>query len=166
MNDQDQSRLINSKKTEELIAYLLCNAGEFVAKRKIAEQLWENFPEERAMDNFYKTYKRLNALPALGVPLCVEALRGKIRLDLCTVESDLQTFERLYKRNDVASWEQALNPYRGPLLRDEYYNWTTLPESHYDLCRTELFERIFAHYKESKNNEKLSIYRRKWEDEL
>jgi two-component SAPR family response regulator len=50
-------REINSgwrtRKAEELIAYLLCERGRFIAKEKIAEDLWPGQNGEKGLANLY-----------------------------------------------------------------------------------------------------------------
>lgn len=146
---------IGSRKTEELIAYLLCSGGVFVSKQKIAAALWNKFTAERAMDNFYKTLKRLYCLGFFSI----ENLRGKIRLNMENICCDVFTFEELYaKRREIDQCEAAVALYRGPLLFDECYDWISIWEAYYDIRYQELLNRLIMYYKKQGDFAKVAYY--------
>lgn len=163
----DQCGKINSKKTEELIAYLLLEKGKCVAKQKIAADLWEGLEPKRAMDNFYKIYKRLQILPSLGIPLKVNCLRHKICLETNNIDSDIDRFEQLCKKGaDIESLEEAVRLYRAPLFESDCYAWAALSESHYDLMYAEAIDKLITYFKEKRNNKKFEYYRNLWRKQL
>lgn len=159
VDGEDQSRFINSKKTEELIAYLFCQEGAFVAKKKIGEALWEELEPKQAMNNFYKIYMHLRHCIEQGLPLTLENIRGKLRLLSNGIESDCMRFTKLCEGGST-QWEEAVQLYRAPLLAEEYYAWTDGWAARYDIEYLKLLEKLIEAYQVNGDNGRAAVYQK------
>ncbi len=86
------------EKVRILLAALLIQKGGEISRDTISENLWPNSSLETKRRNFYSVFSQLRS--ALKVdsycPYLIKSKSG-IHLDLTHVESDIYTFEKLYK---------------------------------------------------------------------
>ena len=144
LDGRDQSGVINSGKIEELLAYLLLQDGKYVNKKRVAAALWPQLETERGMDNLYKNIKKLQRLCADNLPLQLEVIPEKLRLDLENVESDIIIFEKLCGSKRQADLQQALKLYQGQLFEWNNYEWCEIETGYYDWLFLSIRSKLYA----------------------
>lgn len=129
-NGEDINLNWRTKKSEELIAYLLCHTGSYVSKEKIADALWPDLDGDKSMANLYLAHyyiRKQNGLNEYTIP--VQSTRGKMRFDLPEVNCDLAEYLQLVKeldiisRDNIAIAEKALTLSDRDIFEDSYYPW-------------------------------------------
>lgn len=164
---QECTYLQKQRKTAELLAYLFINHDCFITKSSIADALWPSLEPTRAMDNFYKTYKKLNTLIPKPLPLQLDSFRTRIRLRTPSVQSDLFHFHQLCQsKNNIQAYEQAIALYQGPLFYKEYYSWSTISEAYYEIQYQNLLESVIKYYEMHPKSKKAAYYRQKMTEEV
>lgn len=157
-----------TKKVEELVAYLACEEGKFIAKEKIAEILWPELDIKRSKSNFYLAYHYLKKqAQQFGDSIPLESGRGKIRLKVEEVELDIILFKeettalKKIAGDNIERAEKAIQLYKGMLLEDHYYEWSMEYKQYYDILYRDLLKKIIEYYKVQKNTEKQKYYLKK-----
>lgn len=157
-----------TKKAEELVAYLLCQNGHFISKEKIAAALWPDLDGEKSVSNLYLAYYYLKKQEKnYGVLLPIESIRGKMRIRMEEVDSDVMRFESCQQSchhiddENIALAEKAVELYQGMLLEDRYYSWATEAQQHYELVYLELLKKIVDYFKQKGEREKQQLYTKK-----
>jgi two-component system LytT family response regulator len=151
-----------TKKAEELLAYLICEKGRFVAKERIAEALWPNHDNAKSIANFYLAYYYLKKNSVLSS--LIESERGKMRIRLEDADCDLVNFERIIQScpditdANIMTAEKGEALYQGTLLEDRYYAWVLELQQQYDLAYMDLLKKITVYYKKKHNSVKLQYY--------
>ena len=134
------------KKSEELLAYLICAEGEFVSKEKIMEALWPEAEKDKSANNLYVAFYNLKRQGAGVLSESLESARGKMRILSERIECDLYKFNNLIKLcgsvddNTIIEAKKAAELYRGALFEENYYNWTNLPQAELDVQYIALLE--------------------------
>ena len=166
VNDVEVDISWRTKKAQELFAYLLCAKGEYVAKEKLIDLLWPNLDVEKGKSNFYLAYhylKKQSEQTGIYVPL--ESVRGKIRLNMENIETDLTEFEEaVLKLQDITDdtifyAENTSELCDKPLFDGHYYEWSTDMMWKYEIMQRELNQKIAKYYRERNNREKEDYYR-------
>ncbi|UYO61255.1 response regulator [Acetobacterium wieringae] len=156
-----------TKKAEELLAYLACLKGQFVAKEKLAGTLWPELSREKSQSNFYLTFHYLKKqLTEAGLELPIESERGKVRLNLKNLELDLACFEEKLPPTDqlsektAALAESAAALYRAPLLDGHYYEWSMAMGWRYEMTYQELTKKLAVYYQKRGDSHKAAYYQK------
>lgn len=145
-----------------MIAYLLCQKGKPVAKAVVACTLWPEVSATCARDSLYKICRYIKKLSLSGIPIPIISSHGYLRLDHNNIDCDIHRFEQLYEqRHDIKSCREAVDIYAGPLLFDEYYEWTTEYDAFYEIRYFELLDILIRYGKESGNVRLEKYYRSK-----
>jgi two-component system, LytTR family, response regulator len=119
-----------TRKSEELIAYLICNRGSFVSKEKIADALWPELDGDKSMANLYLAHyyiRKLSQQTGLSIP--IESATGKMRFNFDQVRCDFIEFARLadtlgiVTSENIHLAEEALKRYHREPFEDSYYHW-------------------------------------------
>jgi two-component SAPR family response regulator len=152
---------LHGSKAEELIAFLACERGRRVSKRRAAEALWPDVCEHSALQSLYKVLQHLNKLSYHGQRIPLIVTRGAVGLDVHRMAIDSLDFRRLYDSDDPKDWERAIDLYRGILLIDSGYDWASEYEADYDVRYYELLDRLAKHYAETGNQNLARYYRRR-----
>ncbi len=157
-----------TKKSEELLAYLICQEGRFVSKGKIAENLWTEENAQKSLSNLYLSYYHLKQqFKKEDIILPIESKRGKMRIMLENINVDINNFkdylEHCFEINDetIIFAEKAAEIYKGDLLEENYYTWTLELQQKYAILYEELLEKIIEYYKINGNNRKYNYYQEK-----
>ncbi|HYE11564.1 MAG TPA: response regulator [Patescibacteria group bacterium] len=158
-----------TKKAEELIAYLLCEKGRFVAKEKIAEALWPEQDRESALSNLYMAYyyiKKLESKTNVRIP--IESERGKMRINAELIVCDMLEFDKLIDAGNRADadersvyLEKAAELHHGLLFEDSYYTWVNTIQGYYEYRYVELLDNLIAYYKKKSDEQKAGYYEKK-----
>lgn len=140
------------KKTEELVAFLICFGGRFVAKEKIVDALWPETDPEKAANNLYVAFNNLKR-PEFGLlSNSIESARGKMRICNENIVCDLLEFRELIKDcktvddGKVAKAERAVELYRGMPFEENYYPWATFEQTETEVAFIGLLDKIINYY--------------------
>jgi len=142
------------KKSEELLAYLICAEGRFIAKEKIMEALWPEVEKDKAANNLYVAFYNLKRQDCIALTESLESVRGKMRICPERIECDLYEFKKLARLcgrvdgNTADTARKAAELYRGGLFEENYYDWAALPQAEFDVQYLELLEKAVAYCKE------------------
>lgn len=154
-----------TKKVRELLVYLACSEGKFVSKEKVSEDLWPEMDPKKSKSNFNITLHHLKKQSEQsGLPILVETIRGRIRLNTDMVTLDLIEFQRAFNSleeittDNVLLAEKAVKMYKGMLLEDLYYPWATELQQEYDIQYVELLNKLAEYYRLNNNQEKYRYY--------
>jgi two-component system LytT family response regulator len=143
------------KKSEELLAYLVCAEGRFVAKEKIMEALWPEVEKDKAANNLYVAFYNLKRQDCGALTESLESVRGKMRLRPERIECDMYEFKKLVRLcggvdgDTVETARKAIELYRGMLFEENYYGWAALPQAELDVMYLELLEKAASYCKEA-----------------
>lgn len=141
-----------------MLAYL-CVCGRPVKKEKAAEVLWQDSSPENARDSLYKICHYIRRLQKQGIDIPLKDYRTELYLDLSEVDCDIREFKELYTYGtEPWHWEQAASLYTGPILFDNYYEWTGEEEAYYDVRYYELVERLATHYRQKGREDIAAFY--------
>lgn len=151
--------VLKSKKAEELLTYLVCEKGNLISKKCIAETIWPGRTESQAMYCLYKTLEWFKNLRRKGVYIPLVSQRGTLGLDTSQIYSDLWEFEKFYyNRSEIENCQKAIDLYIGPLLIGAPYNWISAHEARYELSCAELLQILVQQCEETSQ---LNIYQKK-----
>lgn len=158
-----------TKKSEELLAYLICEKGRFVQKEKVAEALWPDDNSEKSMANLHAAFYYLKQQEKkMNIKLPVDSKRGTMRIILEETECDMINFDEFYdKANNrkipeaqrVEYMEKSVVLYKGALLEDRYYSWILSFQQFYEMKYEELLRDLIKYYDNSKSIKKFKYYK-------
>ncbi len=142
-----------TKKSLELLCYLICNQGRFIAKEKIGDLLWPDATPEKIKSNFHLTYYHLKrTFEDLNIPLPFESKRGSLCFKIDGIDLETVRFEDNISQLDILSQsnivlaEETLAMYRGLLFEEHYFSWNTELQSKYDISYMILLKKIVDYY--------------------
>lgn len=154
-----------TKKSEELVAYLLCEKGKFVPKEKIADALWPEMDGEKSQASLHAAYYYLKLQEKnKGRKLPVESQRGKMRFRIDEVSCDLVAFDELYEKlfrkpglpDEILQQTerlkfllQAADLYDGPLFSDRYYSWATSLQHRCEIRYEKILQQLIQIYRDN-----------------
>jgi predicted ATPase/DNA-binding SARP family transcriptional activator len=136
---------LRSRRGQWLLALLVLRAGSEIERAWLAGLLWPGTPEPQALANLR------NCLTDLRRALGAEAARlhsptpRTLVLNLLAAEADVVMFEEALARGDIASLEQAVALYRGPLLEGCVEEWAFQERVRREQSYLEALERLAAH---------------------
>ncbi|OAB36854.1 hypothetical protein PMSD_11135 [Paenibacillus macquariensis subsp. defensor] len=145
---QGQKLKFRRSKTEELLAFLLHQRGQPVAKQRIMDALWGDRDAERAQSMLYTTmYQARKEMEQFGLHDVIDQTRsggGVCRLSWVPDEWDCEEFEeacRSFKKNgDMAVAERAAELYLSGYLSENGYEWAEERRAELELMYVELLE--------------------------
>ncbi|GED67218.1 DNA-binding response regulator [Brevibacillus reuszeri] len=140
-----------TKKTEELLAFLLCYPERDMSKWHLMDLLWSEMDEERATHNLHNTMYRLKKLmkeQSLGMDI-QKTSEGYM---LLTLEQtyDVLAFQQfdassLTEAQGLSKAEDLLTMYKGPLLDRKDYLWKTSLEEGFSKQYSLLVRSLLEH---------------------
>ena len=137
-----------TKKAEELLAYLICEKGNFVSKHRLAEDLWPDLDGEKSLSNLYLAIYYLKKQEKLkGIVFPIESERGRMRILYHQLGCDLRTFDKgvmaaqAITEENIIHIKNAISVYTGQLLEDHYYHWLNWHQSRYQSDYENLVDR-------------------------
>lgn len=143
-----------TKKALELLCFLICNSGRFIAKEKIGDLLWPDASPEKIKSNFHLTYYHLKkTFEDLNIPVPFESKRGSIRLNVDQFELETVIFEynlsqlEIINPSNILLAEETLAMYRGHIFEEHYFSWSSELQSKYDISYIILLKKIINYYK-------------------
>lgn len=155
------------KKAEELIAYLVCHKGEFVAKEKIMADLWPESDKDKAANSLYVTYYCIRKLSENGVSFPVESCRGKMRICMEKIDCDICRFEKLASlcktvdSQTIDAAAEAVELYKGMLFEGDYYTWSEMYQARFDIMYMELLDNVIMYYTHENDLYKVKYFKTK-----
>lgn len=143
-----------TKKSLELLCYLICHKNRFIAKEKIGDLLWPDASPEKIKSNFHLTYYHLKkTFEDLNIPVPFESKRGSIRLNVDQFELETVIFEynlsqlEIINPSNILLAEETLAMYRGHIFEEHYFSWSSELQSKYDISYIILLKKIITYYK-------------------
>lgn len=120
-----------TRKTEELFAYFLAYSGRLTGKWRLADLLWPDTEEDRALHNLHNTIYRLKkALKEAGIEVELthtnEGYQFRAPADLSDwgqVRDFLARYPKIHESNAEEA-ERRLRYCRGPLFGGKDYPWS------------------------------------------
>ncbi|MET3293133.1 UNVERIFIED_CONTAM: two-component system LytT family response regulator [Brevibacillus sp. OAP136] len=140
-----------TRKTEELLAFLLCHFGQDISKWHLIDLLWSDMTVDRAAHNLHNTMYRLKKI----LKECEIEINILKTIDGYTVESvpceyDVQLFQKYEaaasdEHLDVEKAEQLCALYKGLLLEKKDYLWKVPLEVAFSKQYEALTRRLIDH---------------------
>lgn len=135
-----------TKKADELIAYLVCEKGEYVSKDKIIDSLWPDLDSKKGLNNLYTTlYYIRKQEQKLSINIPIESIRGKMKLDVSNINVDILEYEDIYnqyKKGGLINKDKLINLYKGMLFEEHDYPWAVINQSRYECWYEEITNSI------------------------
>ncbi len=158
-----------TRKSEELISFLISEKGSFVSKEKIAEALWPEKDRESALSNLYIAYYYIKKQEnKTGVRIPIESERGKMRINMELIVCDILEFDRLIDAGNRADdaeravcLERAAELYQGLIFEDGYYTWVNTIQGFYEYRYVELLDNLIEYYCKNSDMKKAGYYEQK-----
>ncbi|MBM3131310.1 MAG: hypothetical protein FJ009_22145 [Chloroflexi bacterium] len=143
------ARGLRSRKAIALLGYLAAHARP-IPREQLAELFWEGLPESRARANLSWTLNHL----ASALATCLQCDPHTVQF--CRAETcwlDLDAFDALETRGDIAALNDAVKLYRGEFLEGvslqgcaEFEIWLVGERERWRERVTRAFEKIVAHH--------------------
>lgn len=111
------------------------------------------------MDSLYKVLGFWRRDSLLGQRLPLSGQGGSLTLSPAAVWCDLWAFEDGCASEDPARMEAAVSLYRGALLYQEYYEWTTEDAAYCEVRFAKLLDALAAHHAAAGNGVQAAYYR-------
>ncbi|MCD9021925.1 response regulator [Cohnella silvisoli] len=152
-----------TKKTEELLAYLLCMNGKYVSRERIINDLWPDLEMDKGYANLYTTqYNLKKRFEAFGIHHLIKSRLGNIWLNIEDIKVDLLEFDHFSKsynedKSKMEILEQMVELYKGMLFENKLYSWTLSIQQPYDV-RFENALNILIQYHRERGDEKKAKY--------
>ncbi len=125
-----------TKKADELIAFLLCENGDFVSKDKIIENLWPGSDRKKGLSTLYTTlYYLRHQQQNSQAKIPIESLRRKMRFNTDNVQIDLVEMAEQYKRFQQGlkiNKSYIIELYKGMLFEEHDYPWAVILQARYE----------------------------------
>ncbi|QJD84622.1 response regulator [Cohnella herbarum] len=125
-----ESLKLRSPKTEELLAFLICEKS--VTREKIIDTMWNDLSPDKAWKNLNSTlYYIRKAIQSSNIVHFIKADRNEIWIEETGIHCDLYEFERLLRQislepeQSAELFKQAEALYKGELLRGKSYEWAS-----------------------------------------
>jgi two-component system, LytTR family, response regulator len=120
-----------TKKSEEVFAYLLVNKGVCVSKWNLLDRFWQEYTQEKGMNNLYSTMFRIKAV-IKELPCNPQINIGNAGYILTSEEgfSDLEVLKACETNTDIGKEitiqqkENIYYNYKSPLFGDKDYLWS------------------------------------------
>lgn len=128
LKDSNQEIIhLTSKKSYELLAYLILKKGSFVSKWSVMEHIFQDMPPKNAETYLNTTvYKLRKALEPFGMKSVIIFSDESYRIDMKSIYVDYFDFEESLKQRTGAGIEEELRIdklYKGELFGEKDYDW-------------------------------------------
>lgn len=159
-----------TKKTEELLAYLLCMNGKSVSRERIISDLWPDLVLDKGYANLYTTqYNLKKRFATFGIEKVLKSRLGSISLNLDNMKVDLLQFDSLSKsysedKSEMEILEQMVDLYSGLLFENKPYSWTLNIQQPYEVMFDNALNTLIQYYRECDNETKVQYYESKKND--
>ncbi|QJD85003.1 response regulator [Cohnella herbarum] len=156
-----------TKKTEELLAYLLGMNGKYVSRERIINDLWPDLETNKGYANLYTTqYNLKKRFESLGIHHLIKSRLGNIWLNIEDIKVDLLEFDRLSKsyyedKSKIEILEQMVELYKGMLFENKLYSWTLSIQQPYDVTFDNALNILIQFHRERGDEKKAKYYEMK-----
>lgn len=170
-----------TKKTEEMLAYLIYKRDEYVSKESLAELLWPDATRSRSMSNFHVAFHYLQqyqkefrySLPIESKRSTIKFVSDQVKLDIHRFDSLIAIIEEKLKeakldymhdfnhteiKELIDLMEELVLLYRGTLFEGKYYEWTTSYASYYEMKYEDILRHLIEYYEIRPSHMKLQYY--------
>lgn len=145
----------------ELLALLLVHKGGPIKKLWVAETLWPAAQQQQAMDSLYKVIRFWKKEEKLNTFFPLENRTNELELKTDEILCDIWSFEEEAASEEIGRMEAAAARYSGPLLFQEYYEWTAEQDAYYEVRFTKLLEALTEHFGREGDMAKCTYYQKK-----
>ena len=152
-----------TKKTKELMAFLLHHRNDTLSKDRIIETLWGELPTDKAYRQLYNgIYQIRKTLKAYAVPRSVITIDKTYNIQLdddfakCDAELFLKTAEASEPSTEIL--REAVNMYKGDYLAYEYYDWSTQEANRLKILYLEMLAKLANKLIEEKRYEEAETH--------
>lgn len=146
-----------------MLALMLINKGKPLKKLWLAETLWPQADQAQALDSLYKVCAAWKKDLELQKHLPLVTRTSEISLERLDIGCDAYYFENAMDSGKIAELEAAVALYTGPLLFQEYYEWTAVYEAHYEMHYIKSLTTLITYYQACGDQAKSDYFRRKQE---
>ncbi|MBJ6361204.1 response regulator [Paenibacillus sp. GCM10012307] len=156
-----------TKKTEELLAYLLCMNGKYVPRERIIHDLWPNLGLDKGYANLYTTqYNLKKRFDAFGIHHLIKSRLGNIWLNIEDIKVDLLEFDRFSEnynadKSKMEILEQMVELYKGMLFENKFYSWTLSIQQLYEVRFDNALNILIQFHRECGDEKKARYYEMK-----
>jgi two-component SAPR family response regulator len=156
-----------TKKTEELLAYLLCMNGKHVSRERIIHDLWPDLEIDKGYANLYTTqYNLKKRFEAFGIHHLIKSRLGDIWLNIEDVKADLLEFDRFSQsynedKSEMEILEQMVELYKGMLFENKLYSWTLSMQQPYEVRFDNALNDLIRLHRERGDEKKARYYEMK-----
>ncbi|WP_341280407.1 response regulator [Paenibacillus sp. FSL H8-0537] len=156
-----------TKKTEELLAYLLCMNGKYVSRERIINELWPDLEMNKGYANLYTTqYNLKKRFNAFGIHHLIKSKLGNIWLNIEDIKVDLLEFDYFSKnynedKSNMEILEQMVELYKGMLFENKLYSWTLSIQQSYDVSFDHALNILIQFHRERGDETKAQYYEMK-----
>ncbi|ANY66427.1 hypothetical protein BBD42_08115 [Paenibacillus sp. BIHB 4019] len=156
-----------TKKTEELLAYLLCMNGKYVSRERIINDLWPDLEMNKGYANLYTTqYNLKKRFNAFGIHHLIKSRLGNIWLNIEDIKVDLLEFDRFSKsynedKSNMEILEQMVELYKGMLFENKLYSWTLSIQQSYDVSYDDALNTLIQFHRQRGDETKAQYYEMK-----
>ncbi|MFD0589386.1 response regulator [Paenibacillus sp. GCM10027627] len=156
-----------TKKTEELLAYLLGMNGKYVSRERIIHDLWPDLEMDKGYANLYTTqYNLKKGFDAFGIHHMVKSRLGNIWLNIEDMKVDLVEFDHFSKsynadKSNMEMLEQMVELYKGMLFENKLYSWTVSIQQPYEVMFDDALNILIPFYRERGDEKKAKYYEMK-----
>lgn len=148
----------NSKKSEELFAYLLCANGRYIKKEKITSALWPYIEQDKVIANLYSAqYKLKKLLKSFGFDELIESEHNEIRMSIEDIRCDMFEFNKCMG-NNIKQVETAIKLYKGLPFENKGYVWTKAMQAEYHTEYIRFLGIAVTHYKSKRDKTMIEYY--------
>ncbi|REK76008.1 response regulator [Paenibacillus paeoniae] len=156
-----------TKKTEELLAYLLCMNGKYVSRERIIHDLWPDLEIDKGYANLYTTqYNLKKRFNAFGIHHLIKSRLGNIWLNIEDIKVDLLEFDQFSKsyhadKSKMEMLEQMVELYKGMLFENKLYSWTLSIQQPYEVKFDNALNSLIQFHKGNGDEKKAEYYEMK-----
>ncbi|MDQ6422851.1 response regulator [Paenibacillus sp. LHD-117] len=143
-----------TRKTEELFAYLLANPNRLAGKWQLADLLWTEMEEDRALHNVHNAVYRLKkALKEAGLPVDLTHSNEGYLFSISPSFTDLESFRDFMSRTsaiderNAAEGEKLFRFCRGALFGSKDYVWSSGLAAEVSAQQSSLARMLAAYYR-------------------
>jgi two-component SAPR family response regulator len=142
-----------TSKSEEFIAYLVHNRGEFVHKSKIIEALWPDKDEKQATKLLHtNVYYVRNGLKSINLDQAITYANKMYKFDMGIIFCDIEEFDKTFSSYEVITsknvdnLKKTLHLYKGEYFEGNDYYWAMNEQARFSKMYMNMLMKISDFY--------------------